>query len=97
MTEKVFQKEHGCMTLQQWATQKGWTWQTVAKQLSDICRILGESPIYNNRLNRLRSGKARARSHEIQALLKLTGNDADTFIDDVEDNKWAIPESNNGN
>ena len=51
-----------------------------------MCRLLNENrtsatdqPIFEHRLKRLKEGKARARGHEIQALLAATDEEVDRY------------------
>jgi len=70
------------MSLDQWRTQQGWTWERLARELTTKCREYGEEPLYSNRLWRIRQGLTAARDYELRALLELTDYEVESYKDE---------------
>jgi len=69
------------MTLDQYRTINGLTWQTLTRHLSELSRSYGEDPIYYHRLWQLRGGLKTPKSNERRALLELTDNEVQSYKD----------------
>lgn len=67
------------MTLDEWRIKNRLSWLLLAIRLSEQ----GCGPIFQNRLNRLRGG-AKHTLDELRALCLLTGDEVDSFLDEVK-------------
>ena len=63
------------MTLENWKASNAPRWSDVARMISEV----GGERMFENRLNRLRTGQARPEEWEIKALMTLTKNEVDSY------------------
>ena len=63
------------MTLNEWKASNHPRWSDVARGIT----MLGHGMMYENRLNRLRTGQSQPLEWELKALMQLTNNEVDSY------------------